>query len=46
MVPRRNGGDLGWTNPGIFVPEFEDAVSELQPGQKFRAGGQSGLACI
>ena len=29
----RNGGDLGWTNPGIFVPEFEDAVSELQPGQ-------------
>ena len=29
----RNGGDLGWTNPGIFVPEFEDAVSDLQPGQ-------------
>lgn len=29
----RNGGDLGWTNPGVFVPEFEDALNRLQPGQ-------------
>jgi peptidyl-prolyl cis-trans isomerase SurA len=25
------GGDLGWTSPGAFVPEFEQAMSELQP---------------
>jgi peptidyl-prolyl cis-trans isomerase SurA len=29
----RNGGDLGWANPGMFVPEFEDAMSTLAPGQ-------------
>jgi len=29
----RNGGDLGWANPGLFVPEFEDVLSDLQPGQ-------------
>jgi peptidyl-prolyl cis-trans isomerase SurA len=29
----RNGGDLGWANPGLFVPEFEEAVSTLAPGQ-------------
>jgi peptidyl-prolyl cis-trans isomerase SurA len=27
------GGDLGWTNPGQFVPEFEEALSVLQPGE-------------
>lgn len=27
------GGDLGWTNPGTFVPEFEDAMNNLLPGQ-------------
>jgi peptidyl-prolyl cis-trans isomerase SurA len=29
----RNGGDLGWTNPGVFVPEFEDTINALAPGQ-------------
>ena len=29
----REGGDLGWANPGQFVPEFEDAMNELRPGQ-------------
>jgi peptidyl-prolyl cis-trans isomerase SurA len=27
------GGDLGWTNPGQFVPEFEESLNALQPGQ-------------
>jgi len=27
------GGDLGWASPGMFVPEFEDAVDRLEPGQ-------------
>jgi len=27
------GGDLGWANPGMFVPEFEDVMDELAPGQ-------------
>lgn len=29
----RNGGDLGWANPGLFVPEFEDVLNDLQPGE-------------
>ncbi|MCC2674700.1 MAG: survival protein surA precursor (chaperone surA)-like protein [Ramlibacter sp.] len=29
----RNGGDLGWTSPGMFVPEFEEVVNTLAPGQ-------------
>ncbi len=27
------GGDLGWTVQGQFVPEFEQAMNRLQPGQ-------------
>ena len=27
------GGDLGWSSPGQFVPEFEDVVNALTPGQ-------------
>ena len=26
------GGDLGWTSPGMFVPEFEEALNRLAPG--------------
>jgi len=29
----RNGGDLGWANPGLFVPEFEEVLHSLKPGQ-------------
>jgi peptidyl-prolyl cis-trans isomerase SurA len=29
----REGGDLGWSNPGQFVPEFEDVMNRLAPGQ-------------
>lgn len=29
----KNGGDLGWTNPGVFVPEFEQTMNSLAPGQ-------------
>lgn len=28
-----NGGDLGWASPGLFVPEFEEAIASLQPGE-------------
>ena len=27
------GGDLGWVSPGQFVPEFEQAMNNLDPGQ-------------
>jgi len=26
------GGDLGWSGPGTFVPEFETVVESLEPG--------------
>lgn len=27
------GGDLGWANPGMFVPEFEAVMNRLAPGE-------------
>lgn len=27
------GGDLGWAQPGMFVPEFEQVMNRLAPGQ-------------
>jgi peptidyl-prolyl cis-trans isomerase SurA len=29
----QQGGDLGWANPGMFVPEFEEVMNRLRPGQ-------------
>lgn len=28
-----NGGDLGWVSPGELVPEFEQAMNRLRPGE-------------
>jgi peptidyl-prolyl cis-trans isomerase SurA len=28
-----NGGDLGWSSPGMYVPEFEEAMNSLAPRQ-------------
>lgn len=28
-----NGGDLGWVTRGAFVPEFEEVMDKLQPGE-------------
>src|ERR1700761_9417140 len=28
-----DGGDLGWSGPGTFVPEFDKAVAELAPNE-------------
>lgn len=29
----KQGGDLGWAGPGTFVPEFEEVLNQLQPGE-------------
>ncbi|WBY00077.1 peptidylprolyl isomerase [Ramlibacter tataouinensis] len=29
----QRGGDLGWSSPGMFVPEFEETIDGLAPGQ-------------
>ncbi|MGA8516082.1 MAG: peptidylprolyl isomerase [Burkholderiaceae bacterium] len=29
----KDGGDLGWANPGQYVPEFEEVMNGLAPGQ-------------
>jgi len=28
-----DGGDLGWTGPGAFVPEFDKAIADLKPNE-------------
>jgi len=27
------GGDLGWNPPGTFVPQFDEALAQLEPGE-------------
>ena len=29
----RQGGGLGWFGPGVMIPEFEETVRNLEPGQ-------------
>jgi len=29
----KEGGDLGWAGPGAFVPEFEEVLRQLKPGE-------------
>ena len=29
----KDGGDLGWASPGRYVPEFEQALDTLKPGE-------------
>ncbi|MEG1771074.1 MAG: peptidylprolyl isomerase, partial [Comamonas sp.] len=29
----KQGGDLGWAGPGAFVPEFEEVLNQLKPGE-------------
>jgi peptidyl-prolyl cis-trans isomerase SurA len=28
-----NGGELGWSDPTVFVPAFQRALDELKPGE-------------
>lgn len=31
---KSNGGDLGWQPPGVFAPEFQIRIDQLQPGER------------
>ena len=31
-VSANDGGEMGWSDPGTFVPEFEDVANKLEPG--------------
>ena len=33
-VSASNGGELGWTNPEAYVPEFQAALAFLEPGER------------
>jgi peptidyl-prolyl cis-trans isomerase SurA len=33
VASQSDGGDLGWTDPGTFVPEFEQVLSELKENE-------------
>ena len=30
---KEKGGELGWSNPGMYVPEFSDAMVKLEKGE-------------
>lgn len=42
----QQGGDLDWISPGQTVPEFEEAMNKLQPGQMGVAHTQFGWHLI
>jgi peptidyl-prolyl cis-trans isomerase SurA len=33
VASQSDGGDLGWTDPGTFVPEFEQVLAELKDNE-------------
>ena len=35
-VSAADGGDLGWISPGDLVPEFEEVMNSLKPGEVSR----------
>jgi peptidyl-prolyl cis-trans isomerase SurA len=42
----QQGGDLDWVSPGQTVPEFEDAMNKLKPGQMAAVQTQFGWHLI
>ncbi len=40
------GGDLGWSNPGMFVKPFSDAMVGLEKGKFTTSAGQERLSAI
>jgi peptidyl-prolyl cis-trans isomerase C len=41
-----NGGDLGWALRGMYVPEFDEAVFSMQPGERRLVQTQFGFHII